>query len=65
VICLLLTLANISAKIVYMIFFSYQHRLREGIVELDYSANQARQNKSQAESEIKHKKFSLMKCKER
>ncbi|AES69696.2 putative structural maintenance of chromosomes protein [Medicago truncatula] len=41
------------------------HRLREGIVELDYSANQARQNKSQAESEIKHKKFSLIKCKER
>lgn len=41
------------------------HRLREGIVELDYSANQARQNKLQAESEIKQKKFSLTKCKER
>lgn len=45
--------------------FPHQHRLKDEIVELDFSANQARQSKSQAENEIKHKKLSLMHCKER
>ncbi|RDX71619.1 Structural maintenance of chromosomes protein 5, partial [Mucuna pruriens] len=40
-------------------------RLKAEIAELDYSANQVRQNKSQAENEIKHKKSSLMQIKER
>lgn len=48
-----------------VIFFSYQHRLRNEILELDDSANQVRQNKSQAENEIHNKKLSLMKCKDR
>ncbi|CAJ1937517.1 unnamed protein product [Sphenostylis stenocarpa] len=40
-------------------------RLKAEIGELDYSANQVRQNKSQAENEIKRKKSSMMQNKER
>ncbi|KAK7369640.1 hypothetical protein VNO80_11682 [Phaseolus coccineus] len=40
-------------------------RLRAEIGELDYSANQVRQNKSQAENEIKRKKSFMMQNKER
>ncbi|XP_027340674.1 structural maintenance of chromosomes protein 5 isoform X2 [Abrus precatorius] len=40
-------------------------RLKAEIVELDSSANQLRQSKSQAENEIKRKKSSMMQCKER
>ncbi|TKY49621.1 Structural maintenance of chromosomes protein 5 [Spatholobus suberectus] len=40
-------------------------RLKAEIVELDYSANQVRQNKLQAENEIKCKKSSMMQIKER
>ncbi|KAK2440243.1 structural maintenance of chromosomes protein [Trifolium repens] len=40
-------------------------RLREEILELDSSANQARDNKLQTENEIKVKRSSLARCKER
>ncbi|XP_057458731.1 structural maintenance of chromosomes protein 5 isoform X2 [Lotus japonicus] len=40
-------------------------RLKDEIRRLDTSASQVRQNRSQAESEIKHKKSLLMRCKER
>lgn len=46
-------------------FFFYQQRLKDEILDLDDSANQVRQNKSQVESEIHTKKLSLMKCKDR
>jgi len=45
--------------------FPHQQRLRAEIGELDYSANQVRQNKSQAENEIKRKKSFMMQNKER
>jgi hypothetical protein len=72
---LLLTLDEIILrKIVYIFaltpfesdFFNpYQQRLREEILELDSSANQARDNKLQTENEIKVKRSSLARCKER
>ncbi|CAI8583498.1 unnamed protein product [Vicia faba] len=40
-------------------------RLRNEILELDVSANQVRQNMTQAENEIHNKKLSLRKCKDR
>lgn len=74
--CLLLTVADIvlSKKVCVLLwylhcksefFLPYQQRLRDGIVELDHSANQMRQNRSQAENEIRQKMSSLMRCKER
>lgn len=46
-------------------FFPLQQRLKAEIGELDYAANQVRQNKSQAENEIKRKKSFMMQNKER
>ncbi|XP_061366139.1 structural maintenance of chromosomes protein 5-like [Gastrolobium bilobum] len=40
-------------------------RLKAEILELDNSASQVRQNKSQTENEIKRRKSSLMQCQER
>ncbi|KAK7243423.1 hypothetical protein RIF29_38219 [Crotalaria pallida] len=39
--------------------------LRAEILDLDSSANKVRQNKSQVENEMKHKRLSLVQCKER
>lgn len=46
-------------------FFPYQKKLREEILELDISADQVRENKSEAEKKIMDKNFSLKKCKDR
>lgn len=49
----------------FLINFPHQQRLTAKIAELDYSAKQMRQKKSQAENEINHKKSSMNRIKER
>jgi hypothetical protein len=52
-----------SVKVFF--FSSYQKRLGDEILDLVSSADQARDNKSQAKTEVKAEKFSLTSCRER